>query len=109
MRLPISILFGCIVLFWMVFVFVECNGMGYKTKQAYRYYDQTIDEVENSHFKPEVIENKIEQGRKQGYHITIVEESVYSDIKRYQVTLTYQIGIPILHWKKERKISGYAL
>ncbi|MEE1312599.1 MAG: hypothetical protein UHS41_02450 [Lachnospiraceae bacterium] len=109
MKITISIFFGTLLVFMTVFSFLGCNKAAYDTKAAWNYYRETVDALENSHFRQEVIEQMVQQGEEQGYDITIQNDGMYEDISRYQVKLCYTITIPIVRVEKMREICGYAL
>ncbi|MCI5952098.1 MAG: hypothetical protein MRZ63_07265 [Anaerostipes sp.] len=109
MKLPMSMLFGTILLLMTVFVLIGCNQIAYNTKRAWNYYEKCVQAMEDSHFQTEVMEEVIKAGKKEGYEILIWEDGAYEEVKRYRITLVYTIRLPILSLEKQREISGYAL
>lgn len=109
MKISFQILFGLFFLFLMVFVSLGCNAATYETKSAWKCYRDTVNELEDSHFEKDMVVQAVKAAEQKGYQVAIKEDCIYQDSSRYQVTLFYEITIPILHIKKQQSISGYAV
>lgn len=109
MKLSFHLYFGCFFLMVLLFSLLGCNIVAGQSRSAMNYYEQIMEELEDSHFAQTVMQTVVQEGKKRGYEIILENDSAYQDRPRYQVTLKYRIQIPIFQYGNERKISGYAI
>lgn len=99
----------------LIAVIIGTFNITAQIREANAYHNLAIAEVEASDFDASVIakyatgqvNSKIKTTFKDA-SVTDNNDEFYANERIYQVTTTYKLSLPILHYEKENKIIGYA-
>ena len=108
MKVVVETYINIVILFLCVFVSVEILGCNIQITKAKEYHQIVTDRISNSNFNETIIENCIDEAQTLGYHLTVIDDTIYADRQCRFVELKYSTGVPLLGVMQEGTISGYA-
>lgn len=97
-----------LLLSFLAFFLFSIIQTGSAVIEAQNYQNQVIEELEDSHFNGEVIKRCKESASQKGYILMIEEDGVYENRISYRISLTYELQIALLKYKKTNEVSAYA-
>lgn len=111
MKSAIETMIGIIVLSLMAVLGASFITASLSDQRARSYHASVVQELQNSNFSPEVIENVKEKAAENGYENLeiLVHENAETDSSYATVTLTYNYSIPILGQSKTLEITKDAI
>lgn len=110
MKGAIETAIGIVFLAFMAVLGTSYVTVSLNTQRAQNYHASVVQELENSGFSQNVIDEEIEKADQNGYGELKIEKKVSSGTgEAYaKVTLPYKYAIPILGINWDHEIVGYA-
>lgn len=110
MKSAIETMIGIIVLTLMTVMGASFITASISTQKAQNYHTTVVQELENSNFSQQVINETVAKAKDNGYMNIKVEvfRNEQTDASYAKVSLPYSYSIPVLGQEKNNVIVGYA-
>lgn len=96
-------------LVFVAFFFLSILLTGATVSEAQKFQTEAVEELQSSHFSPEVIEEWILKSSEKGYELKVENDGTYEDRPCYRLELKYPIQILFFQYQTKNELEAYAL